>query len=289
MISVNGQVLEFGTYPNGETLVPDLPVAGIEVPTVVWTYDGDYELVRLALVCGLLGQQAHLSFPRLIVTYMPYSRMDREQGGHCFSLRYIGRMIAEMNWSSIHVVEPHSAVTMTETIHHRSRLRAEPVWTTAELTPLVMAEIDFDKQRDYLVVPDAGAHARYAEQLGQLFEECNIITLRKRRDFETGEILGLEVASRKFHSIGNPQRGARALIIDDLCSRGGTFLQARQILRHSSIGCQAVYLLVTHMEQVGYTGELGWLMDGVYCTDSMGPAPKIIPDCFHVFERTAWL
>lgn len=294
MIRLNGEVVEFGEYPNGETVVPRLTMAQVRhASTITLSWESDRDLVRLLLLKsymddvkgGSSGVVVAGSRIELVIDYMPYSRMDRAQDGHAFSLEYVAYFIRQLRWASIRVVEPHS----DETLYKLGSMTL-PVWATAKLTPLAMEDMGFDVSRDYLVMPDKGAHVRYSEQLAELFEKCNVITLAKTRDFETGKILGLEVASRKFHSIGDPKPGAKALIIDDLSSRGGTFVQAYRILRHSSIRCSSVSLLVTHMEPVGLTGELATYMDKVYCTDTM-PIPEgmTYPKNFHVFDRSDWL
>lgn len=289
MIRLNGKIVEFGTYPNAETVMPLLTAVQVtHTPTVTLSYEDDRDLIRLVLLRSyidvIIGNNASRVLD-LVIDYMPYSRMDRAQNGHAFTLESVAQLITRPRWSSIRVVEPHSDETLFQL-----GVRSQPVWSTAKLTPLAMEDMGFDVQRDYLVVPDKGAHARYAEQLGELFEKCNVITLEKHRNFETGKIEGLQVASRKFASIGDPTRGAKALIIDDLSSRGGTFIQAYRILRHSSIGCSSVSLLVTHMEPVGLEGELQTYMDKVYCTDTM-PIPEgmTYPKNFHVFDRSDWL
>lgn len=286
MIFVNGKLLEFSKYPNGETVVPKFDVPNKQKGEVELrlVYEDDGDLLRLALVNGYVQQNHQL--PSLVIDYMPYSRMDREQDGHCFSLKYVAEFIRRLGWKSVKVVEPHSKRTL-ELLHP-----AEPVWATAKLLPLVMEDMEFNVDVDYLVLPDEGAFKRYDDLCGNLLTKCHVITLEKDRNFETGKIHGLKFRHRRMagSGYGVPLEGSKALIFDDLSSRGGTFVDAYRILRHGPTRCSSVSLLVTHMEPVGLTGELGTYLDKVYCTDTMHwPAGLVPPDNFHVFDRADWL
>lgn len=286
MIFVDDQPVAFSEYPNGETVVPLLNDIVIDSrPTVRLVWESDVDLARLMLIRGMLEQRGARR-PRLFIDYMPYSRMDRLQNDHCFSLKYVGQFISGLKWDAIQVVEPHSDVTLRYLVDQRIET-AEPVWATAKLLPKVMERIDFARDTDYIVLPDKGAYERYSELAKDVLDTCNVIVLEKVRDFETGKIRGLAVDSRVVRGSSNEPRGEVGLIIDDLSSRGGTFIQAADLLRETGL-CSTVNLLVTHMEPVGYTGDLSKKLDRVFCTDTM-PVPALIPRNFHVFERADWL
>jgi ribose-phosphate pyrophosphokinase len=287
-IYVNDRFVQFGRYPNGETVVPRGLVRASDwhyPPLVRLHWEEDADLVKLALVHGQLAQEVVLTPPRLFVDYMPYSRMDRLQDGHCFSLRYIAVLVERLGWESIEVVEPHSDVTTCE-------LRAVPVNATVALLPKVMESVNFDVTTDVLVLPDAGALARYREQAADIFDVCHLVVMRKARDFATGKIQGLEVDHIVTRGLGTGQNGLverRALIVDDLSSRGGTFVQAADVLR-DQLGMSQVFLLVTHMELAGFEGDLPTKLDHVYCTDTLLPAGhSLAPKNFTIFKRSDWL
>ena len=88
----------------------------------------------------------------------------------------------------------------------------------------------------------------------------------KKRDWKTGDILGLDII--------NPENivGKDVLIVDDICSRGGTFLHSAKALR--AAGAKSVSLYVTHLEDTVTTGELAStdnLIDHIYTTKSIFP------------------
>jgi ribose-phosphate pyrophosphokinase len=85
----------------------------------------------------------------------------------------------------------------------------------------------------------------------------------KCRDWKTGEILGLEVK-------GNIEdiKGKNVLIVDDICSKGGTFYHSAKMLKE--LGANTVFLYVSHCEDSLYDGELlkTDYVDHIYTTNS---------------------
>ena len=53
---------------------------------------------------------------------------------------------------------------------------------------------------------------------------------------------------------GTINKDSTCIIIDDLCSKGGTFEYAARILK--SLGAKKVYLVVTHCEENIFNGKL---------------------------------
>ena len=86
----------------------------------------------------------------------------------------------------------------------------------------------------------------------------------KKRDWSTGEILGLEAAGRT-----ELIAGSRILIIDDICSRGGTFFHSAKALK--ALGAGEIFLYVSHCENTILDGELltSGLVDRVFTTNSI--------------------
>ena len=62
------------------------------------------------------------------------------------------------------------------------------------------------------------------------------------------------------------------LIVDDICSRGGTFFHAAKALK--AAGAKSVSLYVTHLERTVILGEMAstdGLVDHIYTTKSIFP------------------
>ena len=94
------------------------------------------------------------------------------------------------------------------------------------------------------------------------------------RDWETGEIKGLDLSGEI-----DQLSGKDILIVDDICSKGGTFYHSA--LKLKELGAANIYLYVTHCENSIYDGELlknNGLIEKIYTTDSIltnTESPKI--------------
>lgn len=270
MLSLNGTELEFKTYPNGEQLVPRLHPfvhADLTPEKVFFRWDGDVDLVRLLFVLDYLHQHR---FPiDLEIAYMPYSRMDRLEGGpewehpYACALSAAAGMIRDrvnnyVRAGSITVWDPHSQATL-------DALGATPIYPAIEMFPALAKQVGFDPSVDYVVLPDKGAVQRYSA-LVKDFDR--VITLEKKRNYDTGRIdhMGLtEDAHLPAFWHGHPPQ---AIILDDLCSYGGTFVKAADLLK-SELGFTKVHLLVTHLEPACMKGELFDHVDTVWGSDSL--------------------
>jgi ribose-phosphate pyrophosphokinase len=261
MILLNGEKVEFGKFPNGETLFKKIDNVDI-INEVVLKYEGDEDLIKLMFLKNYLDLQGTVN--GLTIYYMPYSRMDRSEDESPFTLKYVANFINNLKFDSIEVVEPHSDVTCALLDKAKANM------INFKLLPKVMADIGFHPAYDYIVFPDAGAGKRYSKILAP-----NIVIGSKKRDFTTGKILGLEL-------IGDidSHYGKKAIIVDDLTSYGTTFVQTSKALKEK--GIEEVYLLVAHTEPNAFkphpaTGDL--LLEHInrlYTTDSIINEDEIV-------------
>ena len=110
--------------------------------------------------------------------------------------------------------------------------------------------------------PDEGACKRYSDM--KIIKELGLpISFGiKRRDWKTGKILGLDV-------IGEDFEGKNVLIIDDICSAGGTFKFSA--IKLKELGAKDVQLYITHCENNIVNGELlkTDLISKIYTTNSI--------------------
>ena len=86
----------------------------------------------------------------------------------------------------------------------------------------------------------------------------------KKRNWETGNIEGLDVAG-----CVDKIKDSNILIVDDICSRGGTFYHSAKKLKE--LGAKNIYLYVTHCENTILDGDLlnSGLVEKVYTTNSI--------------------
>ena len=258
MIRVEGKEIEFEQFPNNETRLDTewlnkLPIKDSVNIEFKWTKDSD--LIKLYLLLR------HLTYWNILrrniyFHYMPYSRMDRDQNGNCFSLLHIAHLLNSCLTScdTVYIIEPHSDITLN-LVANSKRVNV--------ITPLMNRILELHPDINCICYPDKGARDRFKDDSINL----PIIYCDKVRDFATGEIKGLQLMGHI------DLEGKNVLILDDLCSRGGTFYYTSTQLKEN--GVDNIYLGVCHME---YTVKYGNILMGnnsitpikhIYCTDSM--------------------
>lgn len=235
MIKLNGHEIKTERFPNNETKVKDFEDTIIKGRNILeFRYVTDEDLLKLMFVKQRIDEFKVTCV--LFVWYMPYSRMDRKIEGDLFTLQYVCHFINWMKFEKVVVMEPHSNETMMRLI------RSTPVYPVTDWLPKVKREVGFS-QNDHIIFPDKGAAARYADS-----NYSNICIMEKKRNPITGKIEDMHLKEGKV----NP--GAKCIIIDDLCSKGGTFAWAGNILK--SLGASEVYLVVSHCEETIFEGTL---------------------------------
>lgn len=256
MIILNGQKVEFEQFPNGETkLVKDSLFKDTKISTyayISFKYESDNDLIKLMLVKRYLDEVKIMFRTSLTIYYMPYSRMDRVENDSAFTLKYVAEFINNLNFERVTIIEPHSDVAVA------LLNKATAKYINFDLLPKVLDDMGFDKEKDYIVFPDAGAQKRYHSLTGY-----KQLVGFKNRDFETGEIKSLQIVGQ----LPSSTEGVKALIVDDLSSYGGTFVHTSKAL--NSLGIDTVNLLVAHAENSIFKGKLFDYIDKVYTTDSI--------------------
>lgn len=251
-IKLNGREVVFDSFPNGETRIE--PTGWLDRGNrVMFRYHSDADLIHLMLLKRHMDEWVPKGGEQfLTIAYMPYSRADRGNSNSVFSLRYVAKFINDLGFDRVTVVEPHSDVTCALLD------RSHPWYVTKMMLPDVMRKLQMIFPWDRVVFPDAGAQKRYAD-----LNIPHLVGL-KHRDFATGKIESLQLVGDLADFTTEPRN---ALIIDDLCSYGGTFVRAAKALREMYF--KKVYLLVAHLENSVYKGELLDQIDGIYTTDSI--------------------
>jgi ribose-phosphate pyrophosphokinase len=250
MIYLNGQKLDFKTFPNGETLVdgeqifPKFRRAAANLITL--KYENDSDLIRLMFLKRHLDNNG-AAISDLRILYMPYSRMDRVEGNSVFTLKYVSEFINSLNFESITVLEPHSDVTMALLD------KASSVYPTFDLVLLAMDKIGFNPELDYLMFPDVGAAKRYSK-----IGDYKTLIGNKVREFATGKIIKYDILGAE-----DTLFGTKVIIVDDLCSYGGTFyrkdnegVETGAAAELKKLGAAEIYLVVAHAEFSIYEGSI---------------------------------
>ena len=263
MLKINGNVIVTEKYPNHETKVKDF-IGTLEADECLLElkYETDEDIIGLLFAKKRLDDLGKKT--KLFIWYMPYSRMDREISGDLFTLKYVCDFIVTLNFNEVIVMEPHSSKTVELLRQYGANVR--DIYPVKDWVHQIMAETGFAAQ-DHIVYPDKGARARYSD-----IELPNLLTFDKKRNPETGVIEGIVLRD------GTVNENSNCIIIDDLCSRGGTFMSVGNTLKEN--GARNVSLLVAHCEDTVFDGGLlkdNSPIDAIYTSDSIltGNHPKI--------------
>ncbi len=249
MLYIDHERVTLNRFPDGTFHMNVTANTGKPQYGVQWLYQGAEELVALIYLVKTLRRNAPNCDIVLEMPYVPNARMDRiKNSDEVFTLKYFADVINSLNFTSVYVLDPHSYVStaLINNVH------------VMDVKKLIQKVIDATDP-DLLFFPDEGAMKRYSS-MAQKPYAFGI----KRRDWATGKIEGLDV-------VGNVTDFAdkKVLIVDDICSRGGTFFFAAKKLKDLGVG--SICLYVTHCENTIHQGELlkGNLVDKVYTTNSI--------------------
>lgn len=244
------------TFPGGEVQVqvPGLPDALTGPVTVLARLQSSDALVRLLLLGEILSR-AHVGRKTLVVPYFPYARQDRVMQPHeAFSLKPVARLINSLGFDEVVTLDPHSDVTPALIENVRVVPQVDLVANHVALRGIIKLAPDCP----IIVAPDAGA-AKKALAVARHFG-LPMLTASKVRDTKTGAITHTEVHTPA------PLANTDALIVDDICDGGRTFIELAKALRASGAG--RVFLCVTHGILSQGLGVFSGLIDGVFTTDS---------------------
>lgn len=253
MIELNGKKIEIGNFPDGTLLIKENVAREYDFErsvTVRWCFENNEELVALIYIVKHL--KAHgVSKVHLQMPYIPNARQDRVKSDEdVFTLKYFSEVINWLGFASVTVLDPHS--TVSEALFDNIIIK-----TPKENIAKVIAQIGDENL--IMFYPDEGAMKRYSALADKPFA-FGI----KKRDWATGLIKGLDVSGAT-----ELIDGSRVLIVDDICSKGGTFYHSAKKLKE--LGAKEVYLYISHCENSILQGEVltSGLIERVFTTDSI--------------------
>ncbi len=247
MIKINGVEVKQNCFPDN-TLLVKAEVEKCEVYFIEWKYENDAELFTLICLKKHYGDRPI----DLYLPYCPHARMDRvKDRKDVFTLKYFAEVINSLNFNKVVLFDVHSNVAPALI---NNCVVQEPIAAIGESVRLSSAEA--------ICYPDEGAMKRYSSMSSLPYSFCI-----KKRDWETGKILGLDLMNAAAIKDKN------VLIVDDICSRGGTFFYTAKALK--AAGAKSVSLYVSHLEETVFDGDLykamteEGLIDHIYTTDSI--------------------
>lgn len=261
MLSING--VEFGNekFKNGESIFKDVKISEDDYDIIRMRYkDGD-DIARLLFAHRYIKEKKPDGKIILEMLYVPYSRMDRQINDQVFSLRLMAQILASLKDTQVIVMDPHSNVMKDEFEKAGVNFRIDEdalkrnIYVSYYMT-----------MPDVICMPDKGAHAKYEpicrEALGK---ELTFVYGEKVRNLENKG----HIESYKIITDGVDLKDKKVLIIDDICSFGGTAVKASEAL--NALGAAEISLYITHSEENIFKGDVfkASYIDRVITTDSI--------------------
>lgn len=205
----------------------------------IWLhYSQDSDIWKLALIVDAL-RRANINILHLKIPYFPAARQDRVcVAGEPLTVKVFADFINAMKFSKVTIFDPHSDVTA-------ALLNNVDVVDNAKLVGAILGEMNALNAtgKTVLVSPDAGSNkkvANVAKYLNNISgQDICVVRADKLRNVATGQIIETTVYADDL-------TGKECYIIDDICSKGGTFCALAQVLKAK--GASKVYLVVSHYE-----------------------------------------
>jgi len=189
------------------------------------------------------------------------ARCDRKfvEGGNSYLKQITAPILNLQNYSSVTVIDVHNFKQAKRRIHNLVNESVLPQMVKEALNEI---KGDNSTKITYIISPDKGAKPR-TEAVCSTLNGWHYKTVQcdKVRDLDTSKIIDLDVPLQDFEGID-------CVIIDDICSKGGTFVEISKKLKERN--CGKIYLVVAHYEGTADTNllkESG--IEKIFTTNSM--------------------
>jgi len=215
----------------------DLPDVISEDVIAVHRVTNAEKMMELFLATDIIrSKMTHNAKLKVYLPYMPYGRQDRRTSpNQPDSLAVFAKMLNCMQYNSVYTLDPHSKV-QNDKINNLFRVTHEHY--------IKRAIEDF--KPEVLVCPDEGAIKRVCT-ISELYD-IPVSFAEKVREPTTGRITHYEmvpsIINGKDTIFSAPVQGLRALVIDDICDGGATFILLGKALKKAK--CEFFGLYVTH-------------------------------------------
>lgn len=257
---VKAKGYEISSFPDGTPLIKkDIDTRFSDgLVSIVWTFESMAELSTVIMIAKDAKDRG--APVELFMPYIPNARMDRAHDEDVFTLKWFTSELNKCGFGRVCVFDPHSDVAP-------ALIDKCEAWTPINEIVTVIKET----KPDVIYFPDAGAMKRYEELVRSTVhytgvEGFRIIHGDKKRDWSTGKIIGLDI-------VGEVKPGENVLMIDDICSYGGTMFYSAKKLEE--LGAGYIDMYVSHCENSILDPKRCHLFDDpnlirrVYTTDSI--------------------
>ena len=256
-----GELFKHFQFGSGENHLQILTPSSRRVE-IMFRYRGDESIIQLLLLTDALRRQGVQEID-LTIPYFPGARQDRVcNQGEALSVKVYADLINQQNFRRVAIFDPHSEVVVALLNHVQVTKNHQFIQNViAEINAEIGAEkADGNNANVILVSPDAGSNKKIFELSSQL-GGIEIVRADKLRDVRNGAIIGTEVFCEDLS-------GKVAVIVDDICAGGRTFIELAKKLK--SKNCKKIFLVVSHYEGTANTDRLAESgIDRVYTTNSL--------------------
>ena len=229
---INGKILKVKRFSSGElkflksTLDSFLINNSVEI-----LYLNEESIFELQLILSYYNNiNADIN---LILSYLPYQRMDHIDRDELDTVNYVAKIFNNYNLKSLTICEPHCEIDSFDNAINFGLIN--------NLKEKVFNQINFNIDTDTIIVTDKGGLKRYGN-LGK-----NVVYFNKVRDLENGLIV-------KHEMVGNLSKDKKILIVDDIISTGDTICNIIDYLKN--IGIEKIFIFCGHFEKNIYNKRL---------------------------------
>ena len=282
MIKVNNQPIDIQHFPDGTPKISIDPriLHGIKdhnPPTIhiTWKYESDAELTYLFYITEHIKTKLTNPVLHLTLAYVPNARFDRvKTDDEVFTLKHFATLLNHMGFATVRTLDVHSNVAKALINHIDDRDITAYIRVVLRLISSQRTNDAFNMkyglnlcptntENIVFFFPDEGAMKRYAS-LSNEFDIPYVFGM-KNRDWKSGQILGLDICNPSNLDL----KDKTVLIIDDICSKGGTFYHSAKKLQEYEP--KEIYLYVSHCEDTILDGELieSGLVKEIFTTPSL--------------------
>lgn len=233
MIKVNNEQIRVAHFPDNSQRINCLPVLNKSSDVIFeWKYESDEELVTLLFLVNHLRENHFNGDFVLYMNYVPNGRMDRVyEPKEVFTLKWFCKIINSLKFSKIIVMDPHSNV-------NHALLNNIQIIDAKEYILNVIDKLKIPKNDFVIYFPDYSAMKKYSSMISD-YKYCYG---KKIRDWDTGEILGLEIVN----PYNIEMEGKCVLMVDDIISYGGTMYFGAKKLKE--LGAKSISAYASHTE-----------------------------------------
>jgi ribose-phosphate pyrophosphokinase len=276
MITVQDKIIDAKRFPDGTQMLldfkVDFEVDALYRPTpikIVWCYESEDEALTLLYIKKHL-ENNYKGNVELHMPYVPNARMDRVKSDkEVFTLKHFCWFINSLGFDKVYIMDPHSIVSEA-LIDNVCVLRPSNIISDV----INKMHCLNDSEREIMIYfPDDGAYKRYKDL--PCFKDLNCVYGKKERDWNTGQILGIEIYDKNGCKLTNELENCDVLMVDDIISYGGTLAYSADKLK--AMGAAHISAYATHVEDSAINTEKGTLLkrinsgivDFVYTTNSL--------------------